>query len=512
MTNGSKSTHLIVILGNQLFPLEILKERFGSASGAIIFMREDEELCTHFKYHKHKILFFLSAMRAYAQELRESGYEVHYEPLGKFSGPFEDRLKLAIKTFKIQKVSHFEIEDRFFEVRIDDLLKELKLGVEIWPSPMFLLSRIEFQEELKTMKRPLMKTFYERQRKRFKILVDRDLKPTGGQWSFDEENRKPLPRGLNCPAPLAFKSKEVQREVAKLVEERFREHPGNTENFWLPTDRDGALKWLDDFLAKRFSQFGPYEDALTRDYPFVFHSVLTPFLNSGLLTPMEVVKKSLEFARVHSVPLNSCEGFIRQVLGWREFIRGVDRNFGETQAQGNFWNHHRKLTEHWYLGNTGIEPLDDVIRKTVRYGYAHHIERLMVVGSLMLLLEIHPHEAYRWFMEMFIDSSDWVMGPNVYGMALFSDGGIFATKPYICGSNYYKKMGGYREGKWQAGVDGLYWSFIDRNREFFSANHRLSMMVKLLDKMSAERKKVLFSAAEELKERITQGSRKGSQI
>ena len=506
MLNRKKSTQLIVILGSQLFPLERLRERINPGSGVIIFMREDEELCTHFKYHKHKILFFLSAMRIYAQELRAAGYEVHYEPLGRFSGPFEERLRLAIQTFEVQKVSFFEIEDRFFEARIDAFLKGVNGQVEIWPSPMFLLSRDEFREELKTMKRPLMKTFYERQRKRFKILVDRDLKPTGGQWSFDEENRKSLPRGLVCPAPLTFKSTEVQREVAKMVDERFAEHPGSTENFWLPTDRTGALKWLDDFLKNRFKQFGPYEDALTRDYPFAFHSVLSPFLNCGLLTPMEVVKQSLEFARVHAVPLNSCEGFIRQVIGWREFIRGVDQNFGEIQARGNFWNHHRRLTEHWYRGTTEIAPLDDVIRKTVRYGYAHHIERLMVVGSLMLLLEIHPEEAYRWFMEMFIDSSDWVMGPNVYGMALFSDGGIFATKPYICGSNYYKKMGGYRAGSWQAGVDGLYWSFIERNRKFFSGNPRLSMMVKLLDKMSVERKNGLFMAADELKQRITKSA------
>jgi deoxyribodipyrimidine photolyase-related protein len=503
MSKTKIQSHLVFILGNQLFPLEKLKEKMARTSDVIIFMREDEELCTHFRYHKHKILFFLAAMRQYAQELRTSGYTVHYESLGEFQGNYEDRLKLAIQTYQAQRVSYFEIEDRFFETRIEGLLRALPVSIEIWQSPMFFLSRNEFAEELKAMKRPFMKVFYERQRKRFKILVDRELKPIGGQWSFDEANRKALPKDVKCPALAQFKMSPVQLEVANLVEEKFGEHPGATANFWIPTDRAGAIQWLEDFLSQRFSRFGDYEDALTPDYAFVFHSVLTPFLNAGLLTPQEVVERSLASAKVHGVSLNSCEGFIRQVLGWREFIRGIDRNFGEIQAQKNFWNHGRRLTDHWYRGNTDIAPLDDVIRKTVRYGYAHHIERLMVVGSLMLLLEVHPHEAYRWFMEMFIDSSDWVMGPNVYGMALFSDGGIFATKPYICGSNYYKKMGGYRAGEWTAGVDGLYWSFIDRHREFLSRNPRLSMMVKLLDKMQTEKKKRVFDAAQDLRERIT---------
>ncbi len=503
MTNSALRSHLVLILGNQLFPVERVKEKLLHEKDVIIFMREDEGLCTHFRYHKHKILFFLAAMRDYAQELRAAGFEVHYEALGAHQGTFESRLSEAIKAYQVRGVSYFEIEDRFFETRIETLLRGLKVKPTVWQSPMFFLSRAEFKADLGATKKPFMKTFYERQRKRFKILVDSHLKPEGGQWSFDEENRKALPKDVICPSLPKFEMNPLQRQVAKQVDEAFPDHPGRTDEFWLPTNRAGAILWLDDFLKKRFREFGAYEDALTQKYPFVFHSVLTPYLNTGLLTPDEVVQRCLKVAKTENIPMNSCEGFIRQVLGWREFIRGIDQNFGEVQAKSNFWNHQRRLTDHWYQGNTGIEPLDDVIRKTLRYGYAHHIERLMVVGSLMLLLEVHPQEAYRWFMELFIDSSDWVMGPNVFGMALFSDGGIFATKPYICGSNYYKKMGGYRTGKWQLGVDGLYWSFIDRHRDFFSKNPRLSMMVKLCDKMTLEKKQSLFEAAQELKQRLT---------
>jgi deoxyribodipyrimidine photolyase-related protein len=223
----------------------------------------------------------------------------------------------------------------------------------------------------------------------------------------------------------------------------------------------------------------------------------------GLLTPHEVIEQTLHCFKKDDIPMSSCEGFIRQMIGWREFVRGIYQNYSEKQDQSNFWKHERKLKDCWYQGNTGIAPLDDVIKKTLRYGYAHHIERLMVVGSLMLLLEVHPQEAHKWFMEMFVDSSDWVMGPNVFGMALFSDGGIFATKPYFCGSNYYRKMGASKEGDWQEGVDGLYWSFIEKHKTFFLKNPRLSMMARTVEKMSPEKKQKIYAAAKVLKQRLT---------
>ena len=291
-----------------------------------------------------------------------------------------------------------------------------------------------------------MKTFYELQRKRMKILVQ-EGRPVGGAWSFDAENRLALPKDLTTPELPKLKEDPIVQEVAEVVNTHFPDHPGMIEDFWLPVDRDSARVWLKSFLSERLIHFGPYEDAIPEHSQFVFHSVLTPFLNTGLLTPEEVIKETLRHAQKESIPLPSLEGFIRQVIGWREFIRGIYRNYSEEQEVKNFWNHQRKLSPCWYSGETGVPPLDETLRRVLQCGYAHHIERLMVVGSLMLLLEVHPHEAHKWFMEIFIDSSDWVMGPNVYGMALFSDGGIFATKPYICGSNYLRKMGGYAKGE-----------------------------------------------------------------
>ena len=207
-------------------------------------------------------------------------------------------------------------------------------------------------------------------------------------------------------------------------------------------------------------------------------------------------------ANKKKLSINSVEGFIRQIIGWREFVRGIYHNFSEKQEQTNFWNHKEKLSDLWWKGGTEIPPLDHTLEKVVKYGYAHHIERLMVVGSLMVLLEVDPKQAHLWFMEMFVDSSDWVMGPNVYGMGIFSDGGIFATKPYICGSNYYRKMGGFKKGEWCDGVDGLYWGFIEKHKDFFSKNPRLSMMVRSAEKMEPARKKRLKKAADELRGRL----------
>jgi deoxyribodipyrimidine photolyase-related protein len=489
----------VLILGNQLFDPSFLK----GEEEAEVFLREDMELCTHFKYHQLKIALFLNAMRSYADELKEAGFSVHYEKLSPSKIPYEEHFEKFLKGKKITRVVLFEIEDKFFEERIMAALKRAKVEVQVLASPMFVTSRDDFQAYLKKYKKPFMKLFYEQQRKKFKVLLTQTGKPVGGKWSFDTMNRKPLPAKVNPPAPKDPVSGPHANHVAALCKKHFSDHPGDASALWFATDREGAKDWLKEFLTKRFAEFGPYEDALTDRSDFVFHSAITPYLNIGLLTPKEVLATALAVAKRKEINIESVEGFVRQVLGWREFIRGIYQNFSEYQEKQNFFGHKRKLSKAWYEGKTGIPPLDETIAKVDRLGYAHHIERLMVLGNLMLLCEVHPEEAHRWFMEMFVDSSDWVMGPNVYGMALFSDGGVFATKPYICGSNYYRKMGGYKQGDWCDGVDGLYWGFIDKNREFFGTNPRLSMMVRILDKMAEEKKDRIFAAAEELKAKLT---------
>lgn len=497
--------NVMLVLGNQLFPVSAITKNYSYKEPFEVFMREDQELCTYYRFHKHKLIFFLAAMRTYRKSLESQNISTHYEELSLSPGSYEQSLLKYLAAKKAKKVFFYEIEDKFFEERIIKLLDENKISFEVWPSPMFLTSRGEFKTYLAKTKKPFMKVFYENQRKRLVILIDKNNQPVGGQWSFDEDNRLALPVKIQPPEPDLVRPSVITKEVQGVVASHFATHPGNAENFWLPVDRDGALKWLHKFLDERLTQFGPYEDAIPQHSDFVFHSILTPFLNCGLLTPEEVVQEVLEYTKKRNVPLASTEGFIRQVIGWREFIRGIYRNYSDIQETSNFFNHRKKLTPHWYDGTTGVAPLDNAIRKAVKFGYTHHIERLMILGSLMLLLEIHPQEAHRWFMEMYIDSSDWVMGPNVYGMALFSDGGIFATKPYFCGANYYRKMGGYKATEpWCDAVDGLYWGFIEKHKEIFLKNPRMSMMVRTVEKMDPAKKTRIYAAAKKLKERITQ--------
>ncbi len=491
----------LLILGNQLFdpksaPLK--GKKFDH-----VFMREDVELCTHFKYHKLKIALFLMAMRSYADELRKSHHKVDYQELKPSKLKYEAHLSKWLKEKSIKHLTMFEIEDKFFETRIHAALKKAKIEVTLLRTPMFLTSRPQFKEYLDHTKKPFMRTFYEKQRSRLKIMVDAHGKPEGGRWSFDELNRKPLPKKTQPPEPRLEWKSEHEKDVVSLIEKHFSEHPGELKSVWFATDRKGAEAWFEQFLEERFANFGPFEDAIATHSTFVYHSVLTPYLNIGLLTPDSVISAALKFAHKKKLNVASVEGFVRQIIGWREFIRGIYQNFSEEQDRANFFKHKRKLTSAWYDGTTGVEPLDLVIKKADQLGYAHHIERLMIVGNLMLLLEIDPREAHRWFMEMFIDSSDWVMGPNVYGMAIFSDGGIFATKPYICGSNYYRKMGGFKAGDWCDAVDGLYWGFIEKHAKFFSHNPRLSMMVRSAENMDETKKKRIYAAAKKLKLSIT---------
>ena len=484
---------LVVVFGNQLFPLSFY-DRLPSKH---LFMAEDRELCTYYKFHKHKLILFLSAMRHFADEAKNSGFKVTYRPLEQTitsNESYTQRLAQYIQTHQIHHLHCFEIEDKFMESRLTQLCAQSGVQLTIHRSPLFVVTRNDFQTYLRSHKRPFMKTFYEELRQKHRVLVDSNLNPLGGKYSFDQENRLRLPKDLIPPPPQPYLPDDLDRQVMDLVDVHFADHPGNSSDFWIPTNRAAAKLWWLDFMNHRLEQFGPYEDALSPQHPFVFHSVLSPLMNLGLLVPADILSSLLSHYQSKNLPLASVEGFVRQVLGWREFVRGIYQNFSEREEQTNFFDHQNLLTEHWYQATTQIPPLDDAIKKTIRYGYNHHIERLMVICNMMNLCQIHPTEVHRWFMEMYVDSSDWVMGPNVYGMGLFSDGGIFATKPYICGSNYWLKMSHYPKGDWCEIVDGLYWRFIDSHRKYFSTNPRLSMMVKSYDKMTGEKKERLQRA------------------
>lgn len=489
---------LLLLPGSHLFPIEYLSD----LRDATIFMAEDTGLSTSWRHHKQKIVMFLAAMRSHADALRVAGYTVEYHVLdGPTAGlSYEQRLERTIREREVRELVSFEIEDRSFDARVSAVCRAIGVPRRVLPSPMFLTRPGQLAEVLGGG-RPRMADFYRWQRRRLGLLVDAKGQPEGGRWSFDTENRRRLPAGLRCPAPLRAPPTSHVHSVKRLVEECFGDHPGTLDQFAWPTTREGTLRWLDAFLEDRLSNFGPYEDAISSRERVLFHSQLSPMLNCGLLTPAEVVQRAVD--RRSSVPLASLEGFVRQVIGWREYVRGVDLLYGERQAMANAFENTRRLRPSWWRGGTGVPPLDDLIESAQETGWAHHIQRLMVAGNIMTLAGVAPAEAYRWFMEMFVDSAEWVMGPNVFGMGIASDGGVMVTKPYVCGSNYMLKMSDYPRGAWCDGVDGLYWNFIDRHRDRLKANPRMANIVRSLDRLDSTRRARIESAGMELQERLT---------
>ena len=486
---------LLLVLGNQLFPIENMQ----TAAADFIFMAEDLGLCTYEKHHKLKILMFLAAMREKRDELQAHNFKVDYVDIDdpSFDQAYEEKLAKCILEREVTSLTIFEIEDKDFETRIQTFAAQQNLTLTVLPSPMFILDRQEFLSFTGKTKVLRMGNFYKEVRKKLNLLMDEEQKPLGGKWSFDEDNRKKIPKGLALPEQYVPQQSAYIEPLKTTIALKFSGHPGQMNDVWMPLTRPDALAHIDHFLSLKFENFGIYEDAILQNDTFMFHSAISPSLNMGLITPYDIIDKVLAYTEANHVPLNSVEGFLRQIIGWREFIRGVYQRHGATQLESNFFNFSGSLKSSWYSGDTGIPPLDDAIGFSQKFGYTHHINRLMVIANLMTLCEVHPAHVYRWFMEMYVDSSEWVMTPNVFGMGTFADGGIFATKPYICGSNYILKMSDYKKGEWCDTVDGLYWRFVSRHMGVLKNNPRLSFMRKTLENMKPERKELIFACAED---------------
>ncbi len=486
--------NLLILLGNQLFG----NSEISSLNPKMIFMAEDFELCTYEKHHKLKLLMVLGAMREKRDEIKLSGLPIEYQDINhhNFRKPYEHKLKDFCKNKIFNKIVMFEIEDKNFENKILNFAEQTGIEIEFVPTPMFLIERTQFKSFINHNKALRMANFYKDVRRQLKLLLDDNLNPIGNKWSFDDENRKKIPKGELIPRQYKAQKSKYINILKPLIERTFSDHPGNLSNAWMPLTRAEAFKTLENFLQKKFVKFGPYEDAIQLSDNFLFHSGLSSSINLGLITPKEIIDQIISFTDKTNVPLNSVEGFVRQVVGWREFIRGIYQNFSDQQLKSNYFSFSNSLKNNWYQGTTGIPPLDDAIKYSVDYGYTHHINRLMVIGNIMTLCEVNPKHMYSWFMEMFIDSSEWVMTPNVYGMASFADGGIFSTKPYICGSNYILKMSNYPKGPWCETMDGLYWRFVSKNINLIKKNARMPFLESTLKKMDPTRKKRIFDCAE----------------
>ena len=481
---------------NIIFPHQLFEKSPIAENGFPVYLVEEKLLFKQFKFHKQKIAFHRATMKRYAAFLKSRKVKVHYvESIDTHS----DIRKLipALASENIKTLHYIDPSDNWLEQRLTSA--SVKAGIEITrhQSPLFLNSREELGVFFHDKKKKFFQTeFYIQERKKRKILIDKSEEPDGGSWSYDVDNRKKYPRKKIPPAITYQETDAFYEEAINYVQEHFKANPGKLTKYPLyPQDFEASRIWLKQFLNTRFSEFGPYEDAIVREESILHHSVLTPMLNVGLILPEEIINSALDYSEKNDVPLNTTEGFIRQLIGWREFMRGYYECKGSVARTKNYWNFSRKIPRSFYNGTTGIEPVDQTIKKVLDRGYCHHIERLMILGNFMLLCEFDPDDVYQWFMELFIDAYDWVMVPNVYAMSQFADGGMLATKPYISGSNYIMKMSNYEKGDWQEIWDALFWHFMHVHRSFFQQNPRLGMLIGNFDKMEAEKQKNLLNTA-----------------
>lgn len=460
------------------------------------YLIEEYSFFKQYNFHKKKLSFHRATMKYYQDYMAQKGFSVNYIE----SDQKESDVTLLIKKLKAQGAESIVIVDpvdNSLLKRIKNTSKKLMLDLQILDSPMFLNTNNDLKDFFDTKKERFLQTeFYKKERVKRNILINKSGGPVGGNWTFDKENRKKYPKGKAIIATPFPKKNTYQKEADQYVAKQFSKNLGTlNDSINYPINYKTSKKWLETFLEERLEEFGDYQDSIVMKETLLNHSLLTPMLNVGLLTPEKVIKKTLEHSLIKKVPLNSLEGFIRQIIGWREFVRGIYGAKADQARTTNYWGFTRKIPKSFYTGTTGIIPVDETIKKVLETGYCHHIERLMILGNFMLLCEFNPEDVFTWFMELFIDAYDWVMVPNVYGMSQFADGGIMATKPYISGSNYITKMSNYPKGDWQEIWDCLFWSFLDKRRDFFIKNPRFNMLIKTFDKWDKSKQKTIHKKA-----------------
>ena len=479
-----------------IFPHQLFEQNILASKCDTIYFIEEWLYFRQYNFHKQKIAFHRASMKFYETYLQSKKINVVY--IESFNELADVRKLIPyMKKKGVNSLEYIDTTDYWLEQRISKACKVHHVEIKKNYTPLFLNSSEEIATYFSDKKRMFQTDFYKYQRLSRNILLDDKQKPIGGKWTYDDENRLKYPKGKTPPLIDFLKPNRFYEEAITYVKKYFPDNYGklNTD-FIYPTTFAESKNWLQTFFKSRFLEFGAYEDAIVSTENILHHSVLAPMLNVGLLTPQFIIDEALLYAGNQEIPLNSLEGFIRQIIGWREFIRAVYELKGREERTENYWRFTTKIPPSFWTGTTGIAPLDDTIKKVLETGYCHHIERLMVLGNFMLLCEFDPDEVYRWFMELFIDAYDWVMVPNVYGMSQFADGGLMATKPYISSSNYLMKMSDYKKGEWQVIWDGLFWRFMHTHRDFFLQNPRLGMLVSSFDKMTDLKQKTHLNNAE----------------
>ena len=516
VTNATRPLKLRLILGDQLtMSLSSLRD---TIEGDILIMCEVHTEATYVKHHKKKIVFLFSAMRHFAAQLSAQGHTVQYVKYDdpKNSGSLLGEVTRIAAQHNISEVivtapAEYRLQDEMY--RWSDALS---LPVTIREDDRFLCTPTDFAAWAEGRKQFRMEYFYREMRRKYSVLMDNDG-PIGGQWNFDAENRKPPTKGLNIPDSYRGQCDAITQEVIALVETYFADHFGDLLPFHFAVTREQALMALDSFIIERLPMFGDYQDAMVQDEPWMYHSHIGLYLNCGLLTPLECIQRAEAAFHSGTAPLNSVEGFIRQILGWREYVRGIYWLKMPNYKKLNFFEAKRSLPAFYWTADTQMNCMRQCISETKQNAYAHHIQRLMVLGNFALIAGLDPDEVNEWYLLVYADAYEWVELPNVTGMVLFADGGIMGSKPYAASGTYINKMSNYcgscrykptvKNGPTACPFNYLYWDFMDRNAGKLNRNPRMGMTYRTYARMSDEKRVAINEDAARFFDAIERGEK-----
>ena len=473
------------ILGDQILsPHPALQnlETQTSRQEIIVLMIESRSQAQRLPYHAKKLVLLYSAMRHYAEVLRASGYRVDYRVAANTFAVISSH-RQEYRTDRLVTMAASSVRGRRFQ---NSLLSKLGIETHIIPNTQFLSTIYDPLPDVAPGQAVRQEQLYRGMRQHFKLLIDDQGQPVGGTWNYDQKNRQALPKNLTSPKVIHFEPDSLTKQVMEEVDQ-FDRLTGSAEGFDLAVTHESALRAVDDFLTQRLPYFGTYEDAMRQRAPVLFHSKLAAYLNIGLLTPLELVQAAERCFYDGKAGINNVEGFIRQVIGWREYMYWQYCRLMPGLAAENYWGSANALPTFFWHGRTRMNCLRQVIQRVLDLGYAHHIERLMLLSNFCLLAEIHPDQVYEWFSSAFIDAYEWVMAPNVYGMGLYADGGQIASKPYIASANYINKMSDYcqtcsfdknqRTGENACPFNFLYWNFLLKHQDKLRKNYRMARML-----------------------------------
>ncbi|MDX1744009.1 MAG: cryptochrome/photolyase family protein [Ruegeria sp.] len=497
--SAAKDAKLLLILGDQLSS-DISSLRAGKPNRDIVVMAEVRDEASYVPHHKKKIAFVFSAMRHFAAELEDAGWFVRYVKLDDpdNSGDLPGELTRAVKDHGIDHVLMTEPGEFRLKTNLSDWSRDTQTELVMLDDDRFVASHDEFHDWAEGRKQLRMEYFYREMRRKTGLLMDGDA-PEGGKWNYDSQNRKPAKSDLFMPRPLQTEPDAITEEVLNLVEDRFGNNFGTLRPFWFGVTRAEALKALSMFVEQALPRFGDYQDAMLESEPFLYHSVLSLYINAGLLDPLETCERVAQAYHDGHAPLNAVEGYIRQIIGWRDYMRGIYWYSGPEYTQQNFFGAKRPLPDFYWTGRTDMACMAAAIGQTKEEAYAHHIQRLMVTGNFAMLAGIDPHEVHEWYLAVYADAYEWVEAPNVIGMSQFADGGLLGSKPYAASGNYINKMSDHctncsydvkqKTGPEACPFNPLYWDFLLRNEEKLRGNPRLGQVYRTWDKMDEAKKK-----------------------